>query len=109
MLMNTMLTPIRKFIVSLWPNRAQLMMAVNIVAMVLLYFLRMVSANCSNSSTQHPDGQRMVKCSQYLLAVPYASRLLSCSFAREGLDAYYALEVEVEADMDKQPAKSTQF
>lgn len=50
MLMNTMLTPIRKFMVSLCPNSAQLRMAVKIVAMVLLYFFRMVSANCRVST-----------------------------------------------------------
>jgi len=38
-------TPIAKLTVSGWPNSARLSTAVKMVAMVLEYFFRMVSAN----------------------------------------------------------------
>jgi hypothetical protein len=38
--------------VSLCPNIAQLIKAVKMVAIVLLYFLRMVSANCRQQQQQ---------------------------------------------------------
>ena len=43
--MSTMDTPIRKFIDSSCPNMTYDITAVNMVAMVLEYFLRIVSAN----------------------------------------------------------------
>lgn len=86
MLINTMLTPIKKFIVSLWPNRAQLVMAVKIVAMVLLYFLRIVSANCSSSSsgsTKDPVGPKPSKPDS--LSMRQASSISNLEFAHTGL------------------------
>jgi hypothetical protein len=83
MLMNTMLTPIRKFMVSLCPNSAQLRMAVKMVAMVLLYFLRMVSANCRAGGQEQQrrhsrEGAQQPGRSAAERAATHSCRVLAC-------------------------------
>ncbi len=52
--MKTMDTPRQKLRVRACPNRAALMIPVKMVAMVLLYFFRIVSANLKKKEDRMP-------------------------------------------------------